>query len=121
MFSAEHIIWQRKREMRNYPTESERRLWFVLRKRNLCGLKFRRQYDIGRYILDFYCPSYRLAIEVDGSQHFAPEGLAYDQERTAYLQSEGIFVARVTNADVYWRMESVLEYLHEVVEKLQNS
>ncbi len=121
MFSTKQIIWQRKREMRNHPTEAERRLWFVLRKRNLCGLKFRRQHNIGRYIVDFYCSSIGLVIEVDGSQHYTAEGLAYDQERTAYLQSQGIYVVRVVNADVYWRMESVLEYLHEVVSRLTHS
>lgn len=118
MFSAKQIIWQRKRELRNYPTEAEQRLWFVLRKRNLCGLKFRRQHNIGIYIVDFYCPSHRIAIEVDGSQHYTAEGLKYDRERTSYLKSQGIVVVRVTNADVYWRIESVTEYLNDVVGRL---
>ena len=121
MFSAKQIIWQRQRELRNYPTEAERRLWFVLRKRHLCGLKFRRQYSVGMYIVDFYCPSHRIAIEVDGSQHYTPAGLAYDKTRTEYLMSQGIRVVRVMNSDVYWNMEAVVEYLTNFINNLSSS
>ena len=104
--------------MRNFPTEAERRLWFVLRKHGLCGVKFRRQTSIGIFIVDFYCPAIRLAVEVDGSQHYTKTGLALDRERTAYLTARGVRLARVTNADVYWRMESVIEYLTNIVDEL---
>ena len=57
MFSTQEIIRQRRGELRNYPTEAERRVWFVLRNRRLCGVKFRRQCSVGIYIVDFYCPS----------------------------------------------------------------
>jgi very-short-patch-repair endonuclease len=78
-------------------TVSEQRLWNWLRNRTFGGFKFRRQAPVGRYVLDFYCPALRLAIEVDG-QHHETQGMAeYDGERSRYLQSQGIEVVRIAN------------------------
>jgi very-short-patch-repair endonuclease len=63
---------QRAKEMRRAPTRSENRLWSWLRDRRFDGYKFRRQYPIGRYVLDFYCAELKLAIEVDGRHHEEP-------------------------------------------------
>lgn len=107
-------IKQRRRDLRNFATEAEQRLWFALRKSSLAGFKFRRQYGVGRYIIDFYCPARRLAVEVDGGQHYEPENLKYDEERTAYLHIHDIRVVRVTNAEVIGELEAVLEKILEV-------
>ena len=78
-------------------TVSERRLWNWLRNRTFGGFKFRRQAPVGRYVLDFYCPVLKLAIEVDGQQHETPWMAEYDGERTLYLRSQGIEVVRIAN------------------------
>lgn len=78
-------------------TVSEQRLWNWLRNRTFGGFKFRRQVPAGRYVLDFYCPALKLAIEVDGQHHETPWTAEYDDERTRYLQSQGIDVVRITN------------------------
>src|SRR5438874_1632896 len=73
------------RDMRRAPTQAEQRLWSLLRDRRLGGFKFRRQHPVGGYILDFFCESASTAIELDGTQHTTPEGIAYDERRTADL------------------------------------
>jgi len=105
---------ERRKYLRNFATEAEQRLWFALRKRNLGGYKFRRQYGIGRFIVDFFCPERRLVVEVDGAQHFEPAQLQYDAERTAHLNTHDIRVVRVTNAEVMNEMEAILEKILEV-------
>lgn len=94
---------------RNMP-EPEKRLWRCLRAKQL-GVKFRRQHSIGRYVVDFYCPEKKLVIEVDGDSHFTPEAIAYDKERTRYIQSVGIDVLRVTNAQVMQELDAVLNQI----------
>ncbi len=93
------------REMRNAPTEPERRLWQHLRGSQLEGLKFRRQSVIGPFIVDFHCPSAALVVEVDGDTH-ADE--ARDKARDGRLAEMGLMVFRVTNRDVMQNIEGVL-------------
>ena len=82
----------RRRHLRKKQTDAEHKLWQRLRNKQVHGLKFYRQYSVGSYILDFYCPQRRIAIELDGSQHLAAK--EYDDNRTAYLQRSGITVIR---------------------------
>src|SRR3989338_5263840 len=82
----------RRRILRKKQTDAEHKLWQRLRNKQVQGLKFYRQYGVGSYILDFYCPQRLLAIELDGSQHLATR--EYDNDRTAYLQRLGITVIR---------------------------
>ncbi|MBN8824055.1 MAG: endonuclease domain-containing protein [Spirosoma sp.] len=97
-----------RRELRKNPTSSETLLWEKLRDSQLEGRKFRRQHSIGVYILDFYCPAERLAIEVDGSIHQNPETIIHDQERDHTLAQLGITTLRVSNEEVETDLESVL-------------
>ena len=85
------------REMRGAPTRSENRLWAWLRDRRFDGYKFRRQYPIGRYVVNFYCAELKLAIEVDGRQHGNRLMAQYDDERTNALQEHGIEILRIPN------------------------
>ncbi len=94
---------------------AEKLLWGHLRRHNLLGVKFRRQYVIEGYVLDFYCPELALAVEVDGSQHLSAEGLAHDRKREDFLASRGIFVLRAFNHDVMARTQSVLQAIAEQV------
>ncbi len=89
--------------MRQRMTEAEARLWPRLRKPGIDGLRFRRQAPIGPYIVDFFCPQYRLIVEVDGGQH----SHEVDRERGAWLTEQGYRVVRVWNSDVMDNVEGV--------------
>jgi very-short-patch-repair endonuclease len=96
----------RSRQLRKDSTFPERRLWGCLRGGRLCGLKFRRQFCVGPYVVDFYCHAKRLVIELDGDSHIGRA--RYDLAREAYLQSQGLTVFRVGNDDVLRDLETVL-------------
>ena len=106
---------QRRRGLRLNQTEAEKTLWKHLRNRQLDGMKFFRQFSVGPYILDFYCPQLRLAIELDGGQHTEDDAREYDAARSAYLQAQGIDVMRFWNHDVLNQTESVLQKVLEKV------
>ena len=72
------VLKNRRKELRNGATPAEIKLWSMLKHSNLGGYKFRRQQSVGSYILDFYCPSERLAIELDGDSHFTADAVEYD-------------------------------------------
>ena len=97
-----------RKDLRNNLTPAEARLWSLLKGKQLDGRKFRRQHGVGKYILDFYCPTERLAIELDGAQHYGAAGMKRDAVRTEYLNSYGIEVLRFPNAAVFLREEEVL-------------
>jgi len=99
----------RRRALRRASTEAEAALWAQLRARRLAGFKFRRQHPCGPYILDFYCPARRLAVELDGGQHFDPLALRYDQRRTAFLHRRGIQVIRFPNDLVFREPLNILD------------
>jgi very-short-patch-repair endonuclease len=105
-------LQRRAREMRNNPTEPEKRLWRNLSNSQLAGFKFRRQEVIGRSIVDFFCPAGALAVEVDGDTHADPEREA---RRDAYLQGLGCRVLHVTNPDVMRNMDGVLAVISEAL------
>lgn len=97
-------------------TKEENLLWYnFLRK---YPLQFRRQYVIGNYIVDFYCHKAKLAIELDGSQHYEQAGINYDRQRTQYLQTQGIQVLRFTNLEVLQQFPLVCEVIDS---KVKNS
>ena len=97
--------------LRKEMTPWERKLYYLFLK-NL-KFKFYKQKLIGSYIVDFYCGSLKLAIELDGSQHFDDEHLKYDAERTNYLNSLGIKVLRYTNEDIDKRFNGVCEDIYK--------
>ncbi|NQD35923.1 endonuclease domain-containing protein [Permianibacter sp. IMCC34836] len=100
-----------RRELRNNPTAPEHRLWQALRGEQL-GVKFRRQHNMGSYIVDFYCAEARLVIEVDGDSHYTDtEARQYDSDRDAYLAELGLQVVRVTNQDVIDNLPGVLQHI----------
>ncbi len=99
------VLRSRAAGMRHTPTEPERRLWQLLRKSQLGGLKFRRQAVIGPYIVDFYCPRQKLVVEVDGESHVGRGDV--DDARTGHLKRLGYRIMRVTNDDVLSDVDSV--------------
>ena len=94
-------------------TPQELRLWY--RFLRTYPIKIYKQRIIGEYIVDFYCHPARLVIEIDGSQHYDPEGIAYDEARTAYLESLGLKVVRFSNADINVRFSAVCEEIHRII------
>jgi very-short-patch-repair endonuclease len=103
------------RRLRRDATDAERRLWSALRDRRLSGYRFRRQFPIGRFIVDFACTKHRLIVEADGSQHADSES---DRERTAWREEQGWRVLRFWNNDILTNTEGVVEtVLKELQEK----
>ena len=91
--------------LRKNQTKEESLLWNLFLKRY--PLRFRRQFIIGSCIVDFYCHSAKLAVELDGSQHYDPAEIEKDRIRTAYLESQGVYVLRFSNLDVLRRFADV--------------
>ena len=97
------------RELRHTETEAEKKLWSLLRNRQLKGKKFRRQHAVADYVLDFYCHECKLAVELDGNAHAKKEKQEYDTARTNLLNEFGIKVIRFWNNEVMKEPEKVLE------------
>ena len=104
---------RKARYLRSHPTEAEQKLWQHIRQRQMLGYKFRRQRPIGPYIVDFVCLEARLIIELDGGQH--QWQYKYDEERTAWLESEGYHVHRFWNHDVLNNIDGVLQYIETIL------
>jgi very-short-patch-repair endonuclease len=96
------------RRLRREQTDEEKQLWWALRAGRFAGFKFRRQHPIGCYILDFYCPIARLAIELDGFQHGLPQERSHDLAREHYLMTEGIEQLRFWNHQRKTNSEGIL-------------
>ena len=95
------------RRLRANMTEAERKLWSLLRRKQLQGFRFRRQVPLGRYVADFACMSAQLVVELDGGQH--AERSEHDARRTAWLESVGYRVLRFWNGEVFTNADGVLE------------
>lgn len=100
-------LTQKSRDLRKNMTSQERKLWTLLRKRAINNLKFRRQYPIERYIVDFICHEKNLIIEIDGGQHNENSNIIYDKERTKFLESKGFRVIRFWNNEIDDNIEGV--------------
>jgi very-short-patch-repair endonuclease len=101
-------LLQASRRLREEMTIPEGRLWQALRGEQIRGMRFRRQHAIDRFVLDFYCPAHKLAVEVDGAVHDGEDQAAYDEARTEALNRRGIRVIRVRNDDVQHDIWGVL-------------
>ena len=100
---------QKRQYLRKKMTKAEIFLWSKLKGKQLNGLKFRRQYGINNYTVDFYCPELKLAIEVDGGVHYYDSRIIFDKRRVEEIAALGIKVLRYTNIDVIKNINSVLQ------------
>jgi very-short-patch-repair endonuclease len=107
------------RTLRKNMTKEEKHLWYDFLKGY--PIKIYKQRVIGNYIVDFYCHSARLVIELDGSQHYTDEGKAYDQERTNALEASGLTVIRFSNKDIDDRFEQVCYIIDQTIKSRINS
>ena len=106
-------LTERARELRRNATKQENHLWYDYLAQY--PIRFRRQVTMQNYIVDFFCAKANLIIEVDGSQHFTPEGMAYDAERTAVLEALGYGVLRFSNEDVERSFDEVCALIDKTV------
>ena len=104
------------RTLRKNTTKEERILWQLLRNRHFFGLKFRRQFPIGKYIVDFVCESKKVVIELDGGQHNEPENILLDEERTKFIENQGYKVIRFWNSDINKNISGVYDKLLEIID-----
>ena len=102
-------------QLRKNMTREERKLWYEFLQQYPC--QFHRQVTVGRYILDFYCSKAKLAIELDGSQHYEPENLKKEQERTLFLEKNGIYVLRFQNEEILQNFRDACETIDFEVQK----
>lgn len=99
--------------LRKHSTKEENLLWYNFLRQY--KPQFRRQYVIGNYIVDFYCHKAKLVVELDGSQHCESKNMEYDQTRTIYLESQGLYVLRLSNLDVMRQFGNVCDYIDGIV------
>ncbi len=103
-----------RRQLRKRQTETEKILWKHLRDKNF-GIRFRRQFSFGRYVVDFYAYETRLIIEVDGKIHDVPDQKEYDAIRTNYLQKIGCRVLRFTNNEILDDIDTVIKTIRTTI------
>lgn len=100
---------KRKNLRKNMPP-AEVSLWYELKGKKILGCKFRRQYSISKYIVDFYCPKTKLAIEIDGDSHFIDKkAKELDKTRGEFIKSNNINILRFSNLEIYYNLDKVLE------------
>ena len=105
----------KRRSLRNAAPRTERIVWSRLRRNQVLGFKFRRQYSVGPYVIDSYCPALSLAVEIDGDSHFQQD--SNDKNRQDYIEMFGIRFLRFTNEEVYNNLEGVLEVIRQAAEE----
>ncbi|MBI1251034.1 MAG: DUF559 domain-containing protein [Alphaproteobacteria bacterium] len=115
MTNTPPTIVQRARANRRDPSRAEARMWSLLRDRRL-RYKFRREHPIGKFVVDFACPTIHLVIEVDGPSHRTEEQRAFDKMRTDYLEQHGWRVLRVPNDHVYQSLGDVEAAIWAILE-----
>ena len=103
------------RELRKNPTKEENKLWYEMLR--TYKPQFRRQKQIGAYIVDFYCSAAKLIVELDGGQHYEEKNIEYDNKRTEYLNSLGLTVLRFTNRDVNTNFYGVCTCIDEYIKQ----
>jgi len=108
---------EKARKLRNNSTKSEIILWKYVKGRQMCGVDFHRQKPIGSYILDFFCPSVYLGIELDGYTHHFSEVMRKDKFKEEQMMNYGIRVIRFWDDDVYYDLDNVLRVIEIIVKE----
>jgi very-short-patch-repair endonuclease len=109
---------EKRRQLRRSMPDAEVILWSRLKGRQLLGCKFRRQYSVGSFVIDFFSVETKLGIELDGDSHFRQGAPEYDRKRQEFIESFGIRIVRILNTDVYENHDGVLEMIgNEVISR----
>lgn len=109
---------ENRRNLRNNPTNAEVKLWGYLKKRQIENVKFRRQFSLDNFIVDFYSPETKLSIEVDGDTHFKDDEIKYDRKRQHILEEQRVFFLRFTNTEVFDSIDHVVARITQRVRGL---
>ena len=109
----------KRRLLRTTMPKAEAILWSKLRRRQMMGYKFRRQFSIEHYVVDFFCPELKLVIEVDGDSHFIGDAPEYDAERQENIENFGIVFLRFLNEEVYDNLNGVLITIAEKIKEIE--
>jgi very-short-patch-repair endonuclease len=117
-FNRKSEIYKR-RELRKNPTLAEKILWQHLKGRQLVSFKFRRQYSVNQFVIDFYCSKVKLAIELDGSVHNSETAQIYDKEREEIIKSFDITFLRYKNEAIYNDLDNVLYEIETKLKELE--
>jgi len=116
-----HSELQKRKRLRNNATKAERILWRYIKNSQIENSKFRRQYSIDQFVIDFYCAEIKLAVEVDGNSHLSKDQIPYDIERQNYIKSFRIHFLRFSNDEVYNNIDSVLTQISNKIKALKNT
>lgn len=108
-----------RRQLRRTPTKAEKLFWSKVRNGQVARCKFRRQYSVGKFVVDFYAPEVRLAIELDGAVHFLDDADVRDQAREALIAQHGVSFLRFTNYEIETNLSGVLEAVRLKIEELR--
>ena len=109
-----------RKTLRNNLTPAEATLWKHIKNKQIYNVQWRRQFSVGPYILDFYCPKAKLAIELDGKEHYTIVGDKYDCERDIFISSKGIKILRYENKDIWESIEQVIEEINKELQRRIN-
>jgi very-short-patch-repair endonuclease len=104
-----------RKTLRRSMPKAEIILWQYLKGKQINGYKFRRQFGIGPYVVDFYCARLKLAIELDGDSHFEEDAQKYDSDRQKYIEEFKIKFIRFTNNDIYTNLDGVIQMIYKAV------
>jgi len=113
-------VKEKRRSLRKDQTYCEQILWRYLRDRQLLGCKFRRQYSVDQFVMDFYSPENKFAIELDGDVHNHPDQKEYDVKRQEYLETFGITFIRITNEELLGNADMAFERIEAAIKKLKH-
>jgi len=111
---------KRRQQLREEMTKAELLLWQQLKNKQMLGYKFRRQHSIGAYVVDFYCPKIKLAVEIDGMTHITNEEIEYDRQRQEEIETLGIQFLRFTNEMIFNDLNNVLNEIKGKIEVIEN-
>jgi very-short-patch-repair endonuclease len=100
---------------------AEALLWAKLRRKQILGYRFRRQYSVERYVIDFFCPALKLAIEVDGDSHFQKGSQHKDRSRQTFLESFGIHFFRIRNVEVFEHLDDIVLAIGRRIQDLERT
>ncbi|MBQ7873182.1 MAG: DUF559 domain-containing protein [Clostridia bacterium] len=117
IYNGKNIVLAKN--LRKRSTPQEKHLWYDFLKNY--EVKFQRQKAIGEYIVDFYCPSLKIAIEIDGNQHYSKEGIEKDKIRTEEINKQGIQIIRIPNKQIDKDFTWVCGYLDAEINKVKSS
>ena len=109
---------EKRRKLRQYSTHAEELVWKYLRNRQMLGYKFKRQYSVDQYVIDFYCSEIKLAVELDGASHNSTEQKEYDIKRQNKLEAFGIKFERISDDELFGNPNKAFEKIEKAIKNL---